>query len=48
MEVRKARKLRLFVRHFFLQKFTPDNVDKTGKKGKSVCHKILNLKLDTW
>ena len=39
MEVRKVRKVRLFVTNFFFQKLTPSNVGKIGKKGKIVCHK---------
>ena len=36
MEVRKVGKVRLSVTKFFLQKLTPCNVGKTGKKGKIV------------
>ena len=35
MEVRKVRKVRLFVTNFFLQKWTPGTVGKIGKKGKT-------------
>ena len=43
MEVRKERKLRLFLTKFFLQKLTPGNVGKICTKGKIVCHNLFSL-----